>query len=728
MTVTLHWQQAIGTVLALCDQHDMEYAGTETCLTALTGAHQANQEPDENLEPSGEAADKPMWAQGLNHNLKLGIARPEDLPARTTPNGVTITVPVQTRLSHLTNQTSLAMATHPQPNFWVEEFFIPASRDPRLRKEFSEKLAKRNGRLAYAGYRRALELFGSEPEMKGRLQATKNRWEKWKSAHPALYRAYRVRAIQDGLDPDTGEVTKDGLYTSNLPQHQVPAPPQKREGSTPQRRRRQRPRQRDTAGRFLGQPNITIDRPNTPGAADPPTKPLRNPDPPSDQFSTPSPHPQLPSTLSQTPQRNPPLGAGPGSTLRPLQVTPSPEVTGSSPAAATTLHCAPASPAQPTEAAFTGVPDGFWWSGTRSAADCIAVGHLLDHSSEIIHGLLKLLGEPTPAHRAANQASQQAQAEALVKILRNVAPAVILRSSTVVTKNPHTATAVPAAPAVPAAADNQAKQPRKRKTPRTNAIDWMPRALRIGPAYRVERWEASTKYYNGFMPMIPYLVTTRQRGRVPDNQELACVYHGFEVIALPTTGHASVMINFINHAQQVAGFAIALSDIIRLMHLPPSMVGRCDVSIRAAPISPELERIAGIAAAATIGGRRLAELPTFVQAAQDLGTGLSATGLPTYPGRSSLGAADQVTVPNETFPPPLATRGAPFAVQGPSGKVKNGPEDLPTTAQWDYPSMAGADWDQLEPRPGPWWTHPAAASTDSDSDFDIESSEGSDAE
>lgn len=80
------------------------------------------------------------------------------------------------------------------------------SRDSRYRTSFSEPLAKRQPRLRYEGYRRALELYGNESEAKsGQHRPT---FQTWCDQNPDSLREFRLRAIAEGFNPHQGFIDR----------------------------------------------------------------------------------------------------------------------------------------------------------------------------------------------------------------------------------------------------------------------------------------------------------------------------------------------------------------------------------------------------------------------------------------------------------------------------------------------------------------------------------------
>lgn len=81
---------------------------------------------------------------------------------------------------------------------------IYPSRDKSFRQDFAAPLAKNNSSLGYAGYRRALELYGNENLLLGAAKA--HHFRRWIRNNREIHASHRTRAEHEGYSPDQGFV------------------------------------------------------------------------------------------------------------------------------------------------------------------------------------------------------------------------------------------------------------------------------------------------------------------------------------------------------------------------------------------------------------------------------------------------------------------------------------------------------------------------------------------
>lgn len=79
---------------------------------------------------------------------------------------------------------------------------IHLSRDPTYRSVFSSEVRRQNPVLSYDGYRRAIELYGNEPNLLAREKS--GHFSRWSLNNPATHAAFREQALTDGYNPDFG--------------------------------------------------------------------------------------------------------------------------------------------------------------------------------------------------------------------------------------------------------------------------------------------------------------------------------------------------------------------------------------------------------------------------------------------------------------------------------------------------------------------------------------------
>ncbi|KAJ4307544.1 hypothetical protein N0V84_012654 [Fusarium piperis] len=94
------------------------------------------------------------------------------------------------------------MSVRPVKRFQPCAANIHLSRDPTYRSVFSSEVRRQNPVLSYDGYRRAIELYGCEPNLLAK--ETAGHFSRWSQNNRTTHAAFRSQAIADGYNPDFG--------------------------------------------------------------------------------------------------------------------------------------------------------------------------------------------------------------------------------------------------------------------------------------------------------------------------------------------------------------------------------------------------------------------------------------------------------------------------------------------------------------------------------------------
>lgn len=86
------------------------------------------------------------------------------------------------------------------------------SHDQRLRLSFSIPISRSPSRLTFAGLKRAIELYGSEPELIRSLRSLAPKYMAWKNHNAAPYRLWKQALEEEGLDFKFG--ASDGVSST----------------------------------------------------------------------------------------------------------------------------------------------------------------------------------------------------------------------------------------------------------------------------------------------------------------------------------------------------------------------------------------------------------------------------------------------------------------------------------------------------------------------------------
>ncbi|KAF7546411.1 hypothetical protein G7Z17_g8457 [Cylindrodendrum hubeiense] len=90
------------------------------------------------------------------------------------------------------------------------------SKDDSFRKLFSNPLRRQTPVLTYAGYRRAIELYGNEDYLRGQINT--DYFVSWAAYNPKLLRVYQRRANYEGYNITSGFAKPyEGLYFTSKP-------------------------------------------------------------------------------------------------------------------------------------------------------------------------------------------------------------------------------------------------------------------------------------------------------------------------------------------------------------------------------------------------------------------------------------------------------------------------------------------------------------------------------